>query len=171
MAENKKRVRPTWAQVRVLEAEIVELKDTIKFYDDHKGEDLRKVVVELQEKLESQIEGTSTLVHDCDLWREKYQDLKKRFDDLVEKEKKESEAYKNLESNYKGQLAGAEDLAEQVKTLKDKNATLEQSNLGLQQGIDEERKLREGAAKDYQEARKEVMRLKNRGFFARLFNF
>lgn len=38
---------------------------------------------ELEKKLESQIEGTSQLVKDCDLWREKYQILKKKYDELL----------------------------------------------------------------------------------------
>ena len=38
--------------------------------------------MELEKKLESQIEGTSQLVKDCDLWREKYQVLKEKYDEL-----------------------------------------------------------------------------------------
>lgn len=53
MAENKKRWRPSLPAYR-----------------------------ELEKKLESQIEGTSQLVKDCDLWREKYQILKKKYDEL-----------------------------------------------------------------------------------------
>lgn len=37
---------------------------------------------ELEKKLASQIDGTSQLVKDCDLWREKYQLLKKQYDKL-----------------------------------------------------------------------------------------
>ncbi len=50
MEEKKKRVRPTWAMVRALEAQ----------------------VKTLQAKLDDQIDGTSMLVQDCDGWRDKY---------------------------------------------------------------------------------------------------
>lgn len=53
MEEKKKRVRPTWALVRELEAEIADL----------------------QAKLDDQIDGTSMLVQDCDGWRDKYHAL------------------------------------------------------------------------------------------------
>ena len=114
MAEKKKRVRPTLTQVRALEAEIAELKEKVSFYDKHQGEDLRKVVIDLQEKLESQIDGTSSLVKDSDLWREKYQKLVKENEEIADKERMLSSDYKKLE--------------------------------------------------------KEVSRLKNRGFWARVFN-
>jgi predicted RNase H-like nuclease (RuvC/YqgF family) len=49
-ATEKKMTRPTWAQVK----------------------DLERQVKDLQRKLDSQVDGTSRLVQDCDGWREKY---------------------------------------------------------------------------------------------------
>ena len=45
---------------------------------------LRRVICEYKRKLESQVEGTSMLVKDCDIWRDKYRGLKAMFDDQVE---------------------------------------------------------------------------------------
>jgi hypothetical protein len=36
----------------------------------------------LEKKLESQVDGTSQLVKDCDLWREKYRKLVKDYNKL-----------------------------------------------------------------------------------------
>lgn len=51
---------------------------------------------ELEKKLESQIDGTSQLVKDCDLWREKYQILKKKYDELSAGHDRLAEECKNL---------------------------------------------------------------------------
>lgn len=61
MSEKKKRVRPTLAMVRELEAEIESLR--------------RCGVGEWRRMLDEQIEATSCLVRDCDAWRESYREL------------------------------------------------------------------------------------------------
>ena len=82
MEEKKKRVRPTWAMVRALEAQIKSL----------------------HAKLDDQIDGTSMLVQDCDGWRDKYHALlaerdfyKSAADALVAKNK---ELGDNIEISY-----------------------------------------------------------------------
>ena len=119
MAENKKRVRATLTQVR-----------------------------ELEDKLADQIEGTSRLVKDCDIWREKYQRLFEEHQELL------------------AQTNGNEVIAD----LRSKVTQLESSNNFMDA---EMKKLRaelemEHATADHLAA--EVGRLKSRGFWARLFN-
>lgn len=119
MGETKKRVRPTWTQVRTLEAQLAE-----------------------------QIEGTSRLVKDCYLWREKYQKL---FAEYME-------------------LKSATDDNDIIRSLRDKNTTLERSNDLVKTELD----LREAKYKILEEALEErtaeVERLQSRGFWDRLFN-
>ena len=127
MAENKKRVRPTWTQVRDLEA-----------------------------KLADQIEGTSRLVKDCDLWREKYQKLFAEHNLLLK-------AADNGDSV-------TEMLSDELATLRGKVTQLESSNNFMDAEL---RKVRaeldlEHATADHLAA--EVGRLKSRGFWARVFN-
>ena len=127
MAENKKRVRPTWTQVRDLEA-----------------------------KLADQIEGTSRLVKDCDLWREKYQKLFAEHNLLLK-------AADNGDSV-------TEMLSDELATLRGKVTQLESSNNFMDAEL---RKVcaeldLEHATADHLAA--EVGRLKSRGFWARVFN-
>lgn len=58
----RKRKRPTVAQVRELEEKVSKLEKYIK---ENTNEELKK-------KLDDQIEGTSALIKDCDGWRELY---------------------------------------------------------------------------------------------------
>ena len=99
MAEKRKRVRATWTMVRALEA-----------------------------KLNDQIEGTSRLVKDCDVWRGKFRDLKWK--------------YKTLERSNKY-------MEEATMLLRNENAELTKKNDNLCD---------------------ELYRLRNRGFWKRVFN-
>ena len=58
--EKKKRFRPSLGAYRALENEVSELREKNK---------------RLENRLSEQIDGSSSLVHDCDLWRDKYQEL------------------------------------------------------------------------------------------------
>jgi DNA anti-recombination protein RmuC len=119
MAEKKKRVRATLTQVRELEA-----------------------------KLADQIEGTSRLVNDCDLWREKYQKLFAEYEEL--------KAVTNE--------------SEIIRNLRDKNMTLEQSNSLMKEkldSLDSHIKVLESVA---EKRAAEIERLKSRGFWDRVFN-
>ena len=109
----KKHVRPTLAQMRELEA-----------------------------RLEDQIEGTSRLVRDCDLWRDKYIVLKACYDfrKMVQDELLENVIKKK----------------EEISLMKEKQCVL-QAKLELL-----EKESKQHAA--------EVELLKNRGFWARLLN-
>lgn len=120
-------MRPTWTQVRDLEA-----------------------------KLADQIEGTSRLVKDCDLWREKYQKLFAEHNLLLK-------AADNGDSV-------TEMLSDELATLRGKVTQLESSNNFMDAEL---RKVRaeldlEHATADHLAA--EVGRLKSRGFWARVFN-
>ena len=130
MAENKKRVRPTWTQVRDLEA-----------------------------KLADQIDGTSRLVKDCDLWREKYQKLFAEHKAMLDGQPM---------SEY--ERITYEKLKDDNATLRGKVTQLESSNNFMDAEL---RKVRaeldlEHATADHLAA--EVGRLKSRGFWARVFN-
>lgn len=95
MEEKKKRIRPTWTQVRKLEAEIAELK----------------------------------------------------------------------ESNQKGSKEQSV-----LKELRDKIKTLQTSNKHMEDELERVRKQADGASKDYNRARREVLFLRSRGFWSRVFN-
>lgn len=99
MEENRKRVRPTWAKVRELEA-----------------------------KLADQIDGTSLLVKDCDEWREKF------------------------------------------RKLKGQNETLEKSNKFLGYAMEKLRKEMDELEKKNDGLCDELYCLRERGFWARVFN-
>ena len=78
----KKRTRPTWAMVRQLEAEVSELRDTNRFLNELNGKsDAEKdaIIMDLKQKLDGQIEGTSRHVQDCDVWRDKFHALEKEI--------------------------------------------------------------------------------------------
>lgn len=102
---------------------------------------------ELESKLADQIDGTSRLVKDCDLWREKYRQLVKE--------------HKKLQASIE---------AEAVRELKDKNTTLEQSNTLLSAETDTLRSKMSQLSELADKASKEVKRLNERSFWARVFN-
>ena len=103
-----------------------------------------------------QIDGTSRLVKDCDLWREKYQKLFAEHNLLLK-------AADNGDSV-------TEMLSDELATLRGKVTQLESSNNFMDAEL---RKVRaeldlEHATADHLAA--EVGRLKSRGFWARLIN-
>lgn len=139
MAENRKS-RPSWTQVKELEA-----------------------------KLADQIEGTSRLVKDCDIWREKYQKLFEVYKKL--KKERYLKEFKIVTGEAQ-ELVDAENkfVNDVIADLRGKVTTLESSNNFMDA---EMKKLRaeleqEHATVDHLAA--EVGRLKSRGFWARVFN-
>lgn len=103
---------------------------------------------EMERKLEEQIEGTSRIVQDCDGWREKYRKLVK-------------EVSKNCVDKV---------LKDRIDTLERENDTLSRSNEFMASELNSIRKQDSSVARENQELRDELFCLKNRGFFARLFN-
>jgi len=96
---------------------------------------------ELEKKLESQIEGTSQLVKDCDAWREKYRGVVDGYVPV---------------SKYNDLLA--------------KNNTLEQSNKLMEDELNRVREANVSLGKKCAELSNKLSELLSRGWFARLFN-
>lgn len=116
-------------------------------------------VRELEAKLADQIEGTSRLMKDCYLWREKYQKLFEEHKAVLEgKPMSEYDriAYEKLK-NDNAELRG------KVSQLESSNNFMEAEMKKLRAELDLEK-----ATADHLAA--EVTRLKNRGFWARVFN-
>ena len=141
MAENKKRVRATWTQVRELEA-----------------------------KLADQIEGTSRLVKDCDIWREKYQrlfeehqELRDKYDHLLKTNEYLASQLEELKKTVKEAKAASAETVGHVHALESSNGFMDAEMKKLRAELELEH-----ATADHLAA--EVGRLKSRGFWARLFN-
>ena len=101
MEEKNKRFRPSLTAYRALEKELAELRQKLAEYT---GEPTRRQyedecfdqhceIEELRRKLDSQIEGTSTIVTESNAWREKYRDLKVKYDAAVKRAKEASADY------------------------------------------------------------------------------
>ena len=110
---------------------------------------LRKENAELRKKLESQIDGTSRLVADCDGWRDKYRKLldekkglEKMHDDVVEESAKMSEELRELRSR--------------LENAEYELRSLSSYNLGLKDSLDI--------------AVSEIERLRGRGIISRILN-
>lgn len=104
---------------------------------------------ELEKKLESQIEGTSQLVKDCDLWREKYQILKKKYDEL---------------------FPLSQDAVSQVENLRDSLAESRRLHDEISYKHGELSAEHDRLAEECKKLRAENDRLKSRGFIDRLLN-
>lgn len=149
--EEKKRVRPTWAQVRELESLVGSLREELRLSQRElslsgQGHDalveesaaMSAELVELRRKMDEQMEGTSRLVKDCDDWREKYRVLSEK-------------------------CAGLGDIETHCKSLED-------SNVALNKELDKYRESNVGLGKKCAELSNEIERMKSRGFWARVFN-
>ena len=103
---------------------------------------------ELQAKLDEQIEGTSRIVADCDGWRAKYRNL--------------------IEEISKGNDKKV--LRDHIEALECENRTLRHSNEMMETELDKMRASDNEFARENRELRDEVFCLRNRGFWARVFN-
>ena len=90
--EEKKRVRPTWAQVRELEALVGSLREELRLSQRElslsgNGHDalveesasMSAELVSLRRQLDEQVEATSAQVQECYAWREKYREAEKEL--------------------------------------------------------------------------------------------
>lgn len=97
MEEKNKRFRPSLTAYRALEKELVELKMQLSESNRKPNEngsfDGHCETEELKQKLDSQIEGTSTIVAESDAWREKYRELKAKYDAVLKRAKDASADY------------------------------------------------------------------------------
>lgn len=136
---------------------------------------------ELEGKLADQIEGTSRLVKDCDLWREKYRTLFKEYGKL----KKQFQAggvvteadYNSLHVSYKNLVEKYDEEVSENRRLNDENRKLHSKiydlDLSHTMMADELNKLRAEIAElseSEASAKKELEYLRNRSFWNRLFN-
>lgn len=92
-----------------------------------------------------------------------YRELEAKVNELSEKERKCYEDYIMLEKRY-------QEKEKQVKSLQSKVATLEASNMHMEDGIIAEREQRKEAEKQLDKARNEYKALKDRTFWKRVFN-
>lgn len=67
MEEKKKRVRATLTQVRALEKELEETRESLRLSELENRH--------LREELDAHMDGTSAIVADCDGWRDEYYKL------------------------------------------------------------------------------------------------
>lgn len=149
--EKKKRFRPTLTAYRALQNEL----EALKVNYENRCQDieaLRSEKKELSEKLDEQINGTSVLVSDLDIWREKFRNLNKEFDD-----------YKNNKSNADVPKKCLDELQTKYDELKKR---YDDVCVAHDQLLDEKK----AVEKDLDEHKEEVQRLMNRGFLARVFN-
>lgn len=75
MEEKKKRWRPSLEAYRSLENEVSSLRERVKLLEKENN----LLTVGLDEASDT----VSMLVKDCDAWREKYQELSRRYDELT----------------------------------------------------------------------------------------
>ena len=97
--EKKKGSRPTWTQVRELEAQVAELRMKCNeggCYDRQ----LEKERDEWKRKFEEQLEGTSGLVRDSDIWRENYRDLYEKHEELLSEAARLTDECKSWREKY-----------------------------------------------------------------------
>lgn len=97
---------------------------------------------ELEKKLESQIEGTSQLVKDCDAWLEKYCKLEKKLQEATDD-------FNDLNGDKK---------------------ILEHSNKLMEDELKRVREANESLGKKCAELSNKLSELLSRGWFARLLN-
>lgn len=142
--------------MRQLEAEIAELKDTMKFCDAFKEQGSVEIIRELRKKLDEQIDGTSALVKDCDLWREKYQELFKRFNNISDKLKREEAAKAELQESAKQEENEKNALEERYDDLVAENATMSKEMSDIRSRLANLEKM----VKDAEKARKDEYELR-----------
>ena len=169
--EKKKRWRPSLTEYRALEKELADVKESYRLQllaGERLAEEVNALkssqrasggddalLLELNERLESQIEGTSSLVAECDAWRGRYrsldglyQELKRSYDalrcDVVS-----GKDYRKLKTDY--------------RKLENEHKLLTKAHKALKGEYGE-------LAINYSEACNENKRLVNRGFWSRLFN-
>lgn len=125
-------------------------------YRQEEVEILRKELSDCEKKLESQIDGTSMLVKDCDAWREKYRELLKM---------------------YKEQIDGTSRLVGDCDAWRDKyhtliaeNKTLEASNKHMEAELERVRDANQSLNDLNDERLAQIHELRSRGFWARIFN-
>lgn len=106
---------------------------------------------ELEKKLAEQIEGTSQLVKDCDAWREKYRELKKKYDDAL-----------HVRNDVVPRKVHQELVTE--------NRTLVESNKLMEEELNRVRDANVSLGKKCAELNNKLSELLSRGWFARLLN-
>ena len=139
-----KRFRPSLGAYRALESEVSELKEQVRLLEKANGytaEDVRELEV-YKHKYEEQLDGTSSLVKDCDAWREKYRELHKKYEEQIE---------------------GTSRLVSDCDAWRENYRALEKELEGVRQSY-------YAAGTQCAKLKEELEALKSRGFWARLLN-
>lgn len=87
-------------------------------YRQEEVEILRKELSDCEKKLESQIDGTSMLVKDCDAWREKYRELLKMYEEQIDGTSRLVGDCDAWRETYRDLLKGYEELSNRHNKLK-----------------------------------------------------
>lgn len=114
---------------------------------------------------------------ELDAWREKFHGQRKAFnelmtehEDILARLREQLEIGFGLSQDAKSMMKEVDEISKCMRSLREKNVTLEQSNALLE---DELRRLRSGDSRYEDEIRRltlENERLVNRGFWGRVFN-
>jgi len=122
--EKKKRFRPSLGAYRALENEVSVLNEKLRLSENEvkilkqEMKCLNESKESLDRKFCSQLDGTSALVSDCDLWREKYQSL---FED--------NKCYASSNSYMEHEL---DSLREKIKSVEKENDRLRSEMLQME---------------------------------------
>ena len=178
MEQKRKRFRPSLTDYRKLEKENAELKAKLKSHLDCNGDIakdsdlLLEKYRELQAKFESQLDGTSMLVKDCDGWRDLYRELFEKYKHCEAALAKQNEACERMSKQIDKGIAKSVEIAVErgdVVYISTYNAC-EQSNKYAEQQIANLKSERDELEHKLSEALSDFYLLKNRGFWARVFN-
>ncbi len=188
MEEKKKRVRPTWSQVRILEKELAEVKENYRLQlvaDKYLAEEADELRLKLSQRqaeehpsdcaslkfaLDEQIEGTSRLVAECNAWREKYRVLFKKYNEQLEGTSrlvKDCDAWREKYNELVGKCAAIE---ESKANLQDSVSALEKSNKLMEDELSRVKQQRDQLASTCAAREMDIRNLRSRGFLKRVFN-
>lgn len=126
----------------------------------------------LKAKYEEQIDGTSRLVADCDGWRERFRKLKAEYDDLNKRHQK-----LKIEDDNKAYdlercvtVNDYEDLKEECKAIATERDTLEVSNKHMENELTRLRNIANSQKEELDRAVSKIVSMKKRGLWARIRN-
>ncbi len=149
MEEKKKRIRPTVREVNELKAELSLLRaDNAK-----KSEELlllRETIKKLKAESEKHLDGTSSIVKECDAWREKYHSLLGSI-------KEDDDAFNALKVKFDDLTKKYDNCCDELEKVRKEKYLLDDKCALLQSDLDD--------------VSAELITMKSRSFWKRLFNF
>lgn len=135
-------------------------------YSREMNEVLRQKLCICEEKLDSQLEGTSYLVKDCDAWRDSYRELYSEKQ-LLERKCKDCT---NEIANLKQKQSKNESSLDSFMKLEEKYNSLKDYSKQMENHLAREIRLNKSLRELNEERLSRIQHLMSRGFWARLFN-